>query len=148
MSMKPWTDTLPYEHATAGEGAKKEAAVFIDRYGGKLVGFNVDYAGNFHTVEFIHSGYLLRIGFEAFGFATKLQRSGTAQLEAMERARTAVWSMIRDQVKSALAPVFTEALPITVACLGYIVGPDDRTMGERASAGDVIALPPPNYDRR
>jgi hypothetical protein len=144
MSMKPWTDTVPYEHAVAGEGAKDEAAVFIDRYGGRLIGFDVDHYGNIHAVTFAHSGYEVRMFVAALGYAAKLQQAGVSHPEAMARARIAVWSMLRDMVKSALVPVFTQALPITTACMGYIVGEDGRTMGQRASAGDVIRLPPPD----
>jgi hypothetical protein len=142
--MKPWTETLPYEHASAGKRANEQTRIYLNRYGARDVTFGDDGRGNYYWVQFSFMGYLIRFYVSAEGYAAKLQqRSIWQRLAALVQARISVWSMLRDQVKATLAPVFIEAVPVTTACMGYIVGPDNRTMGERAAAGEVIRLPPP-----
>lgn len=144
---------LPYENATAGDKAIGEMQKILRAFGCSRFGYMLDDADGSLLVQFECRGRQVSVKASMNGYAaawltehphtprmkkTKPQH----EAEAMEVARVAVFSILRDWIKGQIVAIETGVLSFEGAFLGQILLPSGKTILEHATEQKLLPAPP------
>ena len=141
--------TLPYENATSGERALGEIQKILRSFGCNKFGSMVDDGTQKVIVQFEHRGRQVSVQASMRGYAaawlkehpwTTRTRSTKIEHErkAMNIARTAVYSILRDWIKGQIMAIETGILSFEGAFLGQILLPSGRTILETVTEQKML----------
>lgn len=143
---------LPYEGSTSGERAIKEMQKILQAFGCDSFGHLMNYIKGELIVQFERRGQQITVSASVKGYAvawlkqyphTHRMRRTKAEQEhiAMETAKIAVYSILRDWIKAQVTMVETGVLSFEGAFLGQILLPSGQTVLQHIEQQDVLPKP-------
>jgi hypothetical protein len=156
---KPRVRALPYASATSGKRAVLEMAKTLEAIGASGFGCYEDFDKAELLVQFEWRGRAVSIRSSAKGYGaiwlrrnpyTSRMRITRADYErrALEKGKTAAYSMLRDWLKGQVTAVETGLLSFEQAFLAQITLPSGETVLERIERDNVLMTlpaPPPAH---
>lgn len=146
--------SLPYENSTAGERALGEMQKILRHFGCNRFGSMIDDEAQEILVQFSHRGrdVMVRASIRGYAQAWLKEHPYTNRMrktkveherEAMNRATTAVYSVLRDWIKGQITAIETGILSFEAAFLGQIMLPSGKTILEQAHESKML----PSHDK-
>ena len=144
--------SLPYENATSGDKAIGEMQKILRHFGCQKFGYMLDDAEGSLLIQFEYRERRVSVKASMTGYAaswlkehphsnrmkkTKAQH----EAEAMDVARIAVFSILRDWIKGQIMAVETGILSFEGAFLGQIMLPSGKTVLEHATEAKLLPAP-------
>jgi hypothetical protein len=142
---------LPYENTTAGNKAMADIQKILQRFGCKSFGSMNNFAEKKLIIQFEYKDRKISVSASSAGYAaawlkehpynyrmkkTEIQH----QREALERANTAVYSILRDWIKGQITAVECGILSLEGAFLGQILLPNGRTVLEHVEKEQFLQI--------
>lgn len=147
---------LPYENATTGKAAVDEMQRILRGFGATSFGVMEDFAKGEVMVQFTWRERRVSISANARGYAAAWLRhhpyNGSRrritrqehEQKALRQANVSVYSILRDWIKGQVTAVEVGMLSFEGAFLGQILLADGRTVLDRVTADQILALPAPD----
>ena len=144
--------TLPYENSTSGERALGEIQKLLRGFGCNRFGSMIDDEAQEILVQFEYRGRQASVRASIRGYAaawlrahpyTHRTRSSKVEHErkAMQIARTAVYSILRDWIKGQITAIETGILTFEGAFLAQMMLPSGQTVLERIQSDNLLPAP-------
>jgi len=146
---------LPYENATSGRCAKETIEKILRSIGASSVGVMEDFDKAEVLVQFTLRGQTVVFRVPAKGYAAQwLQKHPYSyrmrisktdhERKALEKGLIAIYSILRDLIKSNVMALNCGAFSFEGAFLGQIMLPTGETVLERIERDNLLSLPPPS----
>lgn len=134
---------IPYEHVKPGTDAMREITKILAAFGCQSFGTMTDNDRQVAIVVFKWRDRQVQLEASWSGYAQALvTKSNWKRQDALEHARRAVYSILRDWVKGQTTAVECGVLSFDTAFLPHMVLPDGRRLIDAANAAGL--LPPPD----
>lgn len=144
--------TLPYENATTGNNAIQEIQKMLRVFGCQKFGTGEDFETGEMFVQFEHRGRMVHLKASAKGYAAAWLREhpfgprtrGTRadhEAKALKIGGVAVYSILRDWVKSQVTSIEIGMLSFDAAFLAHLMLPTGVTMIEHIEAQKMLPAP-------
>ena len=132
---------LPYENSTSGKNALEEIQKILKQFGCSKFAAGEDFENGTVFIQFEYRGHLVNLKASTTGYAQKWLKSnpwnhrkksssGEWELKAKEIAGIAVYSILRDWVKSQTTLIETGITDFESVFLAYVIVQDGRSIME------------------
>jgi hypothetical protein len=139
--------TIPYEQVKPGTDAVLTIRKILEAFGCQQFGTMTDNERSVAIVIFKWRGQQVQLEASWAGYAQALiKNSGWKQAAALEHAKKAVYSILRDWVKGQTTAVECGVLSFETAFLPHMLLKDGRRVIDAAKQANL--LPPPEDDRK
>ena len=144
--------SLPYERSTTGERALGDIQKLLRGFGCSKFGSMVDDGAQEIMVQFEYRGRPVSVRASIRGYAAAWLKAhpytyrmkGSEkdhERKALQVARIAVYSILRDWIKGQITAIETGILTFEGAFLGQILLPSGQTVLERISTDNLLPAP-------
>ena len=143
---------LPYEKATSGQSAMKEAQRILQGFGASSFGYMENFGDGTLTVQFEYRTRQIQIKANAKGYAmawlkqnpytNRMKVSADQHKDrAYKKGQTAVYSILRDWIKGQITAVEVGILSFEGAFLGQILLPNGLTVLDQVQENKLLPAP-------